>query len=111
MKDCLFCKMVQKEIPTNIIYEDDQCIAFYDIEPKAPTHFLVIPKEHYDSLNEAKDEQVVGHLLRVASNVAQQEGLSNGYRIVINTGEEGGQTVQHLHVHVLGGRSLQWPPG
>lgn len=114
MEDCLFCKIIRNEIPATKVYEDDHCLAFRDIDPKAPSHVLVIPKEHYGSIHEvpAEKSDLLAHLMRAASEVVQSEGLvDDGYRLVINSGENGGQLVNHIHVHVLGGRSLQWPPG
>ena len=113
-ENCLFCRMIRKEIPTDFVYSDDHAIVIRDINPQAPTHLLVIPVEHLESLDEASkhDEPVLGHLLRVAARVANDEGLAeSGYRTVINTGAGAGQSVFHLHVHVLGGRPLSWPPG
>ena len=112
--DCIFCRIVAGEIPAEIIYKDEQAIAFRDINPQAPVHVLVIPRQHLESLNEATegDETSLGHLLRVAARVAGEGGLSaRGYRTVINTGAGAGQSVFHLHVHLLGGRALTWPPG
>jgi histidine triad (HIT) family protein len=111
--DCLFCKIVAGTIPAKTIYQDDQCIAFADINPQAPTHFLVVPRQHIASLADAGSNHatLLGHLLFVASEIARERGLPNGYRVVINTGPDGGQTVDHLHLHVLGGRHLTWPPG
>ena len=106
--------MITKQIPVDFVYSDDRAIVIRDINPQAPTHLLVIPVAHLDSLDEASktDEPVLGHLLRVAARVANDEGLAeSGYRTVINTGAGVGQSVFHLHVHVLGGRSLNWPPG
>ncbi|OAB59732.1 histidine triad nucleotide-binding protein [Phormidium willei BDU 130791] len=113
MTDTIFGKIIRKEIPADILYEDDQCLAFRDIAPQAPTHFLVIPKKSIPKLAEAddSDEQLLGHLLIIARTLAAQEQLEKGYRVVINTSEDGGQTVDHLHIHVLGGRPLTWPPG
>jgi histidine triad (HIT) family protein len=110
--NCLFCKIVAGEIPAKKIFEDDVSIAFADIHPQAPTHFLVIPKQHIDSLAQATaaDKDLLGHLTLVATELAKKS-LSKGFRIVMNTGEEGGQTVEHLHLHVLGGRAMHWPPG
>lgn len=110
---CIFCKIVDKEIPSEIIYEDEEVIAFKDANPEAPTHFLVIPKKHiaYTSDLTEEDEGLMGHIVYIASKLARQEGLKEGYRIVNNCGNDGGQTVDHLHFHVLGGRNLQWPPG
>ena len=112
--DCIFCKIVAGEIPAAKVYEDERAVAFRDINPQAPTHALVIPRAHVASLNEASeaDEALLGHLLLVAARVAREEGHSEGgYRTVINTGAQAGQTVFHVHVHLLGGRSLAWPPG
>jgi histidine triad (HIT) family protein len=113
-QDCIFCRVVAGEIPADVIYKDDRAVAFRDINPQAPVHALVIPREHMESLDDAagRDENSLGHLLRVAARVANQEGLSeSGYRTVINTGAGAGQSVFHLHIHVLGGRPLHWPPG
>lgn len=111
--NCLFCKIVSGEIPTKKLYEDDSSIAFADIHPQAPTHFLVIPKQHIASLAQAAatDKNLLGHLTLVATELAAKHNLTKGFRIVVNTGEEGGQTVDHLHLHVLGGRAMHWPPG
>lgn len=111
---CLFCRIIAGEIPAAKVYEDDHAFAFRDINPQAPTHVLLIPKKHIASLNEAteKDHAVLGHLLRVAPQIARQEGLSeNGYRVVANVGSDAGQTVWHIHLHILGGRPMTWPPG
>jgi len=110
---CLFCKIIDGSIPSTSVYQDDQCYAFNDIDPKAPVHVLVIPRKHIASLAEAQkqDEGILGHLLWAAAEVARMRGLANGYRTVISTGKDGGQTVDHLHVHVLGGRAMHWPPG
>jgi histidine triad (HIT) family protein len=111
--DCLFCKIIEGTIPSNAVYQDDACYAFFDIDPKAPVHVLVIPRKHIASLAHAEkgDEPLLGHLLWAAAEVARMKGLANGYRTVISTGRDGGQTVDHLHVHVLGGRAMHWPPG
>ena len=112
--NCLFCKIAAGEIPASKIYEDERAVAFRDINPQAPTHALVIPRSHVASLNEASetDEALLGHLLLVAARVARDAGHAEaGYRTVINTGSDAGQTVFHVHVHVLGGRTLTWPPG
>lgn len=113
MSDTIFGKIIRREIPADIVYEDDLALAFKDVNPQAPTHLLVIPKKPIPqiSLAEPEDEQLLGHLLTVAKKIAADAGLDNGYRLVINNGNDGGQTVYHLHIHVLGGRSLQWPPG
>lgn len=110
---CLFCKIIEGSIPSTAEYQDDQCYAFADIHPQAPVHFLIAPREHLVSLAEAGEEHptLLGHLLWVAANLARKKGLAKGYRVVINTGEDGGQTVDHLHVHLVGGRSMTWPPG
>ena len=112
--DCLFCRIVAGEIPADFIRRDDRSIVIRDINPQAPTHLLVIPQEHIESLNDAsqKDEGLLGYLLRVAAKVANEAGLAEeGYRTVINNGAGAGQSVFHLHVHVLGGRPMNWPPG
>ena len=113
MSDCLFCKIVSGDIPADIVLETDRAIAFRDIDPKAPSHILVIPRTHYDNITEltSSDASLAGHLLEVVTQVVQQETLMRGYRLVANTGPDGGQTVDHMHFHVLGGRSLTWPPG
>jgi histidine triad (HIT) family protein len=113
-QDCLFCKLVAQEIPTDFVHQDEQSVVIRDLNPQAPTHLLVIPKDHIESLDDAsqKDEALLGHLLRVAARVANAAGLADGgYRTVINNGAGAGQSVFHLHVHVLGGRSMNWPPG
>ena len=112
--DCLFCRIIAGEIPADVVHQDERAIAFRDINPQAPVHVLVIPRDHLESLDEAtlKEEALLGHLLRVAARVANLEGLSEGgYRTVINTGAGAGQSVFHLHLHVIGGRALSWPPG
>lgn len=109
----IFKRIIDREIPAKIIHEDELCLAFHDVNPQAPTHVLVIPKKEIPSLADASDDDgaLLGHLLVTAKKVAAQLGLENGYRTVINCGRDGGQSVDHLHVHVLGGRSLAWPPG
>jgi histidine triad (HIT) family protein len=111
--DCLFCKIVAGEIPAKRIHDDALSIAFHDIHPQAPVHVLVIPKEHIASQAEALAEHtpLLGHLMAVAAELARTLHLDNGYRVVVNTGPDGGQTVDHLHLHVLGGRHMDWPPG
>lgn len=113
VEDTIFSKIIRKEIPADIVYEDDLCLAFRDITPQAPTHLLVIPKKPIPKLADARaeDKALLGHMLFAVSEIAKEQKLDNGYRVVINTGEEGGQTVFHLHMHLLGGRSLGWPPG
>jgi histidine triad (HIT) family protein len=109
----LFSKIIRREIPADIVYEDDLAIAFRDINAQAPVHILVIPKKPIPKLSDAEpdDGALLGHLLLIVQRVAVQEGLTQGYRTVINTGEDGGQTVHHLHLHILGGRAMKWPPG
>ena len=113
MSDCLFCKIIAGEIPSNKVYEDELCYAFYDIAPQAPTHFLVVPKAHIQSVTAITPENsaVVAHVFEVIALLSQELGLENGYRVVTNCGKDGGQSVGHLHFHVLGKRSLAWPPG
>ena len=109
----IFTKIINKEISADIVYEDDQCLAFRDISPQAPTHVLVIPKQEIASLDDLQesDSALMGHLFVVVQEVAKQLGLDGGYRTVINCGADGGQTVDHIHIHLLGGRPLSWPPG
>ncbi|KAM7432421.1 Histidine triad nucleotide-binding protein 1 [Porites harrisoni] len=111
--DSIFSKIIRREIPSEFLHEDEQCVAIKDINPQAPVHFLVIPKKPIPQLSKADDtdEQLLGHLLLVAKKVAAEQNLTKGFRIVINDGREGGQEVYHIHVHVLGGRQLTWPPG
>ena len=111
--DTIFRKIIHKEIPATIIYEDDQCLAFYDISPQAPTHFLVIPKKHISHISAAADDDqsLLGHLITVGKKCAADLGLKKGYRMVVNEGSDGGQSVYHVHLHVLGGRPMNWPPG
>lgn len=111
--DCLFCKIVAGSIPAKRLYEDDLCLCFADINPQAPTHVLIIPKEHIASTTDAEEQHgaLLGHMVAKAAEVARGAGLDRGYRIVINTGDDGGQTVDHLHLHLLGGRHMNWPPG
>src|SRR5665213_59023 len=111
--DCLFCKIAAGTIPVTRLFENEQLLAFPDINPQAPVHILVIPKQHFSSLAHTtpSDTRLLGHLLTAATEVALQQGLAKGYRLVINTGPDGGQTVDHLHVHLLGGRHMNWPPG
>ena len=114
MSDCLFCKFARKEIPTRIVFEDDSCLAFEDINPKAPVHVLIIPKKHVGSINDmaSEDEATLGHLASVARRIAQEKKIDqSGYRAVINTGPDAGQSVFHIHLHLLGGRPMAWPPG
>ena len=113
MADTIFGKIIRREIPAEIVYEDDLALAFKDVNPQAPTHILVIPKKPIPCLSDAstEDTALMGHLLMTVQKVAQQANLSNGYRVVINNGEDAGQSVDHLHLHILGDRSLSWPPG
>jgi len=111
--ETVFAKILNKEIPSKFIHEDEKCVAFHDLSPQAPTHFLVIPRLHMPRLQDAHEEDaaLLGHLLFVAKKVAAEQGLDKGFRIVINNGEHGAQSVDHLHIHVLGGRQMKWPPG
>ena len=114
MANCIFCKIANGEIPAKKIYEDDMVLAFNDISPEAPVHILVIPKEHIQSVNDINEEnsEVIAHIFMVINKLVRELNIAHtGYRIINNCGEEGGQTVNHIHFHVLGGRSLQWPPG
>jgi histidine triad (HIT) family protein len=111
-EQCLFCRIIRKEIPANIVAETDEYLAFRDINPQAPVHILVVPRRHVASLNEANDAALVGRLSLVAAELARQEGIAErGYRTVINTNADAGQTVFHIHLHLLGGRRMGWPPG
>ena len=112
MQDCLFCKIAAGEIPSKKVYEDEQCYAFYDIDPQAPTHFLVIPKQHIQSVAavDASNSAVVAHCFEVIAKIAKDMGLES-FRVVSNIGEQAGQSVFHLHFHVLSGRDMTWPPG
>jgi histidine triad (HIT) family protein len=109
----IFKRIIDREIPADIVHDDDHCMAFRDVNPQAPTHVLVVPKKEIVSLNEISevDEMLIGHLFAVAAKIARQLGLENGYRTVVNCGKDGGQSVDHLHVHLLGGRAMNWPPG
>ena len=111
--DCLFCKIINGDIPCSKIYEDDIVLAFNDIDPQAPTHFLVIPKKHIKSVDEINgaNSAIVAHIFEIIAKLAKELDLANGYRVVTNCGEDGGQSVGHLHFHILGKRSLKWPPG
>lgn len=114
MKDCIFCKISEKKIPSKIVYEDKSCLAFEDLNPKAPVHILLIPKKHISNISSAKenDESLLGKLLAKAAMVAQKKVVEkSGYRVVINCGRDAGEQVPHLHFHILGGRNLNWPPG
>ncbi len=110
--NCLFCRIVRREIPATLVAETEDCVAFRDINPQAPVHVLVIPREHVGSLNEVTEPRLVGRLALFAAEIAQKEGIADsGYRAVINTNADAGQTVFHIHLHLLGGRRLAWPPG
>ena len=114
MADCLFCKIVAGQIPANIVFQDDHVVAFKDITPRAPTHVLIVPRRHIASLNDlgAGDDGPVGEMVRAAATIARAEGLSDrGYRTVFNCNADAGQTVFHIHLHLLGGRTMAWPPG
>lgn len=113
-EDTIFSKIIRKEIPADIVYEDDLCLAFRDISPQAPTHVLLIPKKPIPKLADAgaSDKELLGHMMLTLKSLAEQLGIAeSGYRVVVNSGEQGGQTVFHLHMHLLGGRAMQWPPG
>jgi len=113
MSDTLFLKIINREIPADIVYEDEQCLAFKDINPQAPMHILIIPKKPIAKLTDAEagDQELLGHLLLKASEIAEQQGYGAAFRLVVNNGEGAGQAVFHLHLHILGGRPLSWPPG
>ncbi len=113
MSDCIFCRIVNKDIPSKAVYEDDRILAFYDLEPQAPVHVLLIPKKHISSLDalQPEDTELMGYLMLKVKDVAKELGLENGYRLVNNCGEDGMQTVKHLHFHLLGKRKMTWPPG
>ena len=113
MAETIFAKIIRREIPAQIEHEDEMCLAFHDVAPQAPTHILVIPKKPISSLTGVTDADtpLLGHLMRVATEIAKKLNLVDGYRLVVNCGADGGQTVDHLHIHLLGGRSLRWPPG
>jgi|SRR6516162_8913565 histidine triad (HIT) family protein len=114
MSDCLFCKIINREIPASIVYEDDRVLAFNDINPQGPTHVLVVPKRHIASLNELSPEHdaIVGEVVRRAAAIARERGIADGgFRTVFNTNREAGQTVFHIHLHLIGGRPMHWPPG
>ena len=114
MNDCLFCKMIAGEIPCNIVYENESVFAFRDIDPKAPTHILLIPRKHIRSINELgeSDQTLAGELLLIAKKIAKDEGIDeSGFRTIFNTNSDGGQTVFHMHMHILGDRKMAWPPG
>ncbi|MBA1337157.1 MAG: Bis(5'-nucleosyl)-tetraphosphatase (asymmetrical) [Firmicutes bacterium] len=114
MSDCIFCKIIDGEIPGDMVYQDDRVVAINDIDPKAPVHILIMPKKHIPSLLEVEQEEqnILSHIMMVAARLAREKGISEkGFRVVNNCGEEGGQSVGHIHFHLLGGRYMQWPPG
>ena len=113
MSDCIFCRIAAGEIPSEMVYQDEQLVAFRDLNPQAPVHILIIPRAHLASLADARPEHgpVLGQVLLAAGEIARQEGIAEGYRVVNNCGESAGQTVFHVHFHVLGGRDMGWPPG
>jgi histidine triad (HIT) family protein len=113
MSKTIFKRIIDREIPADIVYEDDRALAFRDVNPQAPTHILVVPKQEIAGISDAadQDEAILGHLLLVVRELAEQEGLDAGYRVVINNGADAGQTVPHLHLHLMGGRAMTWPPG
>ena len=112
MADCIFCKIASGEIPAQIVYKDDEFVAFRDINPQAPVHILIIPRKHIPKLYDTEDEKLLGKMLVLANEIAKKEGISEeGYRIVINTNRNAGQSIDHLHLHLLGGRIMNWPPG
>ena len=113
MSDCIFCKIASGEIPCKKAYEDDKVLAFYDLDPQAPVHVLLIPKRHIESLAAAEDSdaELLAYMMLKVRDIAKDLGLENGYRVVTNIGEDGGQSVKHLHIHILGKRSMNWPPG
>jgi histidine triad (HIT) family protein len=113
MAECIFCKIAAGEIPARIVHQDEHVVAFEDLNPQAPTHILIIPRKHFVTLNDAgpEDSAVLGHIHLLAAKIAAQRGIADGYRTVLNNGARAGQTVAHLHLHVLGGRQMTWPPG
>ncbi len=113
MADCIFCKIAQKKMDSDLVFENEQVVAFRDINPQAPTHILIIPKDHIPMIAEAgsKHESVLGNMILAAKDIAKDEKLEQGYRLVFNNGDHGGQEVYHIHLHLLGGRPMNWPPG
>lgn len=114
MPDCIFCRIALHKAPAAIVYEDERCVVFHDIDPKAPVHLLIVPRKHISSLNDelGGEKELLGHMLAVAGQMAKEQGIDRtGFRTVINTNSEAGQSIYHLHIHVLGGRGFRWPPG
>ena len=111
MSDCIFCKIVGGDIPSAKVYEDDYVYAFNDIDPQAPVHIVLVPKKHYDNIKDLDDDKIKISIFNAIQKIALDQKLDGGFRVVCNTGEQGGQTVEHLHFHILSGRNLQWPPG
>jgi histidine triad (HIT) family protein len=110
--DCLFCRLIRGEIPAKLVAQTPECIAFRDIDPQAPTHIVIVPRAHIPTLSDVKDPLIVGQMAKLATDLAKSEGIAeSGYRVVVNTNANGGQTVYHLHMHLLGGRRMGWPPG
>jgi histidine triad (HIT) family protein len=110
--DCLFCRLIRGEIPAKIVAQTPECVAFRDIDPQAPTHVVIVPREHIPTLSDVKDPLIVGQMAKLATDIATSEGVAeSGFRVVVNTNANGGQTVYHLHMHMLGGRRMGWPPG
>ncbi|HSU92952.1 MAG TPA: histidine triad nucleotide-binding protein [Gemmatimonadaceae bacterium] len=110
--DCLFCRIIRGEIPAKLVAETPECVAFRDIDPQAPTHIVIVPRAHIPTLSDVKDPLIVGQMTRLATDLAKSEGVADsGFRVVVNTNAHGGQTVYHLHMHLLGGRRMGWPPG
>ena len=113
MSDCIFCKIAEGEIPSEIVYQDDKIVVFKDASPQAPVHVLMVTRKHIASLDDLSEEdsELIAYMMQSIKKIAASQGLGNGYRVIINTGEEGQQTVKHLHIHILGGRKFTWPPG
>jgi histidine triad (HIT) family protein len=110
--DCLFCRLIRGEIPAKLVAQTPECVAFRDIDPQAPTHIVIVPRAHIPTLSDVKDPLIVGQMARLATDIAKSEGVAeSGFRVVVNTNADGGQTVYHLHMHLLGGRHMGWPPG
>ncbi len=110
-RNCIFCKIIDRQIPSNVVLEDETAIAIRDVNPQAPTHILIMPKNHIANITQAENAETLGSLFMKVGEIARLEKLEKGFRTVVNTGDDGGQTVDHLHIHVIGGRQLHWPPG